>query len=211
MQSSKTLVIRLGNKLKTFPRNNPYIDAVFSPDGNRVLIPSRGHTVSLWETFPLDTFTLASQKAIETNKSEILKLLLNSVDSLKSCCNKTILHDLCYQAHEVKENDPTNPQYKTICNVAKLIAQKFVSDKHLSFQHNNLVKSAVFGPDGNKILTASWDKTAVLWNLMNGKKLTTFQHNSYVNSAVFSPDGDNVLTASVEGTAILWDLKTCEK
>jgi WD40 repeat protein len=65
--------------------------------------------------------------------------------------------------------------------------------------------SAVFSPDGQFILTASLDETAILWSV-NGKVLTKFiGHSDYVVSAVFSSDGQYILTASDDKTARLWD------
>ncbi|MEI7768992.1 MAG: hypothetical protein WCI67_03335, partial [Chloroflexales bacterium] len=67
------------------------------------------------------------------------------------------------------------------------------------------VKSAVFSPDGSRILTASTDRTARLWDA-KGQLLVTFSgHTDTVNSAVFSPDGTRILTASYDKTARLWD------
>ena len=55
--------------------------------------------------------------------------------------------------------------------------------------HGDAVKSAVFSPDGRRVLTASRDKTARLWETESGKLLATFQgHTGGVVSAVFSPD-----------------------
>ena len=91
------------------------------------------------------------------------------------------------------------------------INSRFVSEnknawvKILYLQHYDPVWSAVFSPDGNKVLTASRDNTAVLWNLQ-GNKCATFKHNRHVYSAVFSPDGNRILTASQDYTAVLWDL-----
>jgi WD40 repeat protein len=63
----------------------------------------------------------------------------------------------------------------------------------------------VFAPDGRRILTASADNTARLWD-GDGKPFATLQgHTSAVNSAVFAPDGRRILTASSDGTARLWD------
>ncbi|HET9378743.1 MAG TPA: hypothetical protein VFO40_27475, partial [Chthoniobacterales bacterium] len=67
------------------------------------------------------------------------------------------------------------------------------------------VRSAVFSPDGARILTASWDRTARLWDGGSGKLLATFQHESEVRSAVFGPDGMRILTANADKTARLWD------
>ena len=74
-----------------------------------------------------------------------------------------------------------------------------------TFQHESGVNSAVFSPDGARILTASADNTARLWDGGSGKLLATFQHESGVSSAVFSPDGARILTASADNTARLWD------
>jgi WD40 repeat protein len=76
----------------------------------------------------------------------------------------------------------------------------------VSMGHPEAVISAVFSPDGKSILTASYDKTAKLWDL-SGKCLVTLSgHTSWVISAVFSPDGKYMLTGSVDKTAKLWDL-----
>jgi WD40 repeat protein len=70
--------------------------------------------------------------------------------------------------------------------------------------HTAWVNSAVFSSDGSKILTASLDKTAKLWDL-NGKLLADLRsHTDWVNSAVFSPDGKRIVTASNDCTVIIW-------
>ncbi len=68
----------------------------------------------------------------------------------------------------------------------------------------------MFSPDGSKVLTASADKSAKLWDAATGKELAAFHHDSGVYSAVFSPDGSKALTASADGTAKLWDAVTAQ-
>jgi WD domain, G-beta repeat len=72
------------------------------------------------------------------------------------------------------------------------------SHSQTAFQgHTDEVYSAVFSPDGRRVLTASKDRTAQLWEAESGKLVATFQgHSGWVISAVFSPDGRRVLTAS---------------
>ena len=74
-----------------------------------------------------------------------------------------------------------------------------------SFDHQDTVYALAFSPDGARILTASWDKTAKLWDAASGKLMATFAHQGAVNTAAFSPDGTRILTASADKTAKLWD------
>ena len=56
-----------------------------------------------------------------------------------------------------------------------------------------------------RILTASADKTAKLWDAASGKLIASFDHQASVYYAAFSPDGARILTASADNTAKLWD------
>ena len=50
------------------------------------------------------------------------------------------------------------------------------------------VNSAVFSPDGRRVLTASGDKTARLWEAESGKLLATFQgHTGSVSERGLQP------------------------
>lgn len=71
------------------------------------------------------------------------------------------------------------------------------------------VAAARFSPDGRRVVTASWDNAARIWNAKTGRLERELQgHAEYVNDAVFSRDGKCVLTASDDKTAILWDAET---
>jgi WD40 repeat protein len=76
--------------------------------------------------------------------------------------------------------------------------------------HEDAVRSAAFSPDGKRIVTASQDKTARLWDAETGKPVgePLKGHEGYVLSAAFSPDGKRIVTASEDTTAQLWDAKT---
>ncbi|MBD2651131.1 nSTAND1 domain-containing NTPase [Nostoc foliaceum] len=72
--------------------------------------------------------------------------------------------------------------------------------------HTSNVETASFSPDGKRIVTASFDGTARVWNL-SGRQLAEIKgHTSSVNSASFSPDGKHIVTASFDGTVRVWDL-----
>src|SRR5258708_935557 len=82
--------------------------------------------------------------------------------------------------------------------------EKALSPLIVSFDHQDAVYALAFSQDGARILTASWDKTAKLWNAASGKLIASFAHQGAVNSAAFSPDGTRILTASADKTAKLW-------
>jgi WD40 repeat protein len=67
------------------------------------------------------------------------------------------------------------------------------------------VNHAGFSPDGKRIVTASADKTAKVWDATSGKLLVSLEgHTDSVKSAAFSPDGRRIVTVSGY-TARVWD------
>jgi hypothetical protein len=67
--------------------------------------------------------------------------------------------------------------------------------------HRSNVLSATFSPDGARIVTASADWTAKVWDAATGQLLTTLEGHDWVRSAAFSPDGTRIVTASLDRTA----------
>jgi len=75
--------------------------------------------------------------------------------------------------------------------------------------HTCYVYTANFSPDGSRIVTASDDKTAKVWDATTGKEITSLDgHTDLVYTANFSPDGSRIVTASLDKTAKVWDAKT---
>ncbi len=75
--------------------------------------------------------------------------------------------------------------------------------------HTDAVNHIEFSPNGQYLLTASNDKSALLWDIKTGKKIHTFnRHNKAVSYAGFSPDGSKIITTSMDNSAALWDIKS---
>ena len=75
--------------------------------------------------------------------------------------------------------------------------------------HTADLASADFSPDGAKVITASSDHSARIWDAKTGAVLATLGgHTEGVRSASFSPDGTRVVTASRDGSAKIWDANT---
>src|SRR5262249_42694828 len=63
--------------------------------------------------------------------------------------------------------------------------------------HRARVIWVAYSPDGTRLVTTSWDKTAKVWDAATGAELLTLGgHTHVVMSAVFSPDGKRVATAA---------------
>jgi hypothetical protein len=68
--------------------------------------------------------------------------------------------------------------------------------------HTSLVVSASFSVDGSRVVTASTDGTARVWDARTGATLLTLKgHAHWLYSASFSVDGSRVVNASDDGTA----------
>ncbi len=72
--------------------------------------------------------------------------------------------------------------------------------------HHGPVNLATFSPDGKRILTASQDNTARVWDANAARLLATLSgHKGPVNDAEFSSDGKRIVTASADDSARVWD------
>ena len=82
-----------------------------------------------------------------------------------------------------------------------------------ALDHNKLILSVAFSPDGKTILTGSDDEIARLWDAGTGKLLMTLPRQAAVRAVAFSPDGKTILTGSGlvgsgEGLAQVWEAST---
>jgi WD40 repeat protein len=68
----------------------------------------------------------------------------------------------------------------------------------------------MFTPDGKRIVTASRDYTARIWDVATGQAIgePLRGHQGNVWGAAFSPDGKCIVTASADTTARIWDAAT---
>src|SRR5262249_55979842 len=72
--------------------------------------------------------------------------------------------------------------------------------------HGDRVLHARFSPDAKRVVTASADHTARIWDANTGRVVAILEgHTGPVLRASFSPDGNFVVTASRDNSATIWD------
>jgi WD40 repeat protein/serine/threonine protein kinase len=77
------------------------------------------------------------------------------------------------------------------------------------WQHDHEVEHVAFSPDGRRIVTASKDHTARVWDASTGEAVTPpLRHGHIVSKAAFSPDDRRVVTASHDRTAQVWEVSS---
>lgn len=105
--------------------------------------------------------------------------------------------------------------------MSALTQRSFVLPSGEALVHEGPVTSVRVSPDGQRIVTASQDGTARVWDARTGKPLgqplthlagmaqgAGMTHDMAIRCAEFSPDGRWVVTGSGDGTARIWNAQT---
>jgi len=73
--------------------------------------------------------------------------------------------------------------------------------------HEGAVSSVAFSPDGQWLVSGSYDGTARVWDV--GSRQTVLSvggHDAAVRAVAFFPDGKQIVTGGFDGTAIVWEI-----
>ncbi len=92
------------------------------------------------------------------------------------------------------------------------LVRAYSADKSLvpPLQHEGMIYAAAFDPKGERVVTASEDKTARIWDASTGEPIGgPLQHAGSVLAAAFDAKGERVVTAS-DKAARIWDARTGE-
>lgn len=76
------------------------------------------------------------------------------------------------------------------------------------WRHDQAANAASFSRDGRRVLSASDDGTARIWDVASGAGAQVFRHPGAVIQALFSPDQRSVLTIGQDGQVRCWDVET---
>jgi eukaryotic-like serine/threonine-protein kinase len=75
--------------------------------------------------------------------------------------------------------------------------------------HQDRVTHAAYSPDGARIVTASADRTARIWDAGTGAQLAVLPvQQGRVMFAAYSPDGTRIVTVATDDSVHVWDART---
>src|SRR5262249_52048856 len=156
--------------------SNVVASAQFSPDGKRIVTGSWDNSARVWDA----QTGLALTEPMQQN------------------------HGLTEEQMEQQKEKEEKTKGKTTGNVYSVNHVGFVKgvDGTMVIVHYINEVKAQFSRDGQRIVTASTDGTARVWDAHSGQPLTDpMEHGSGVTSAQFSRDAKRIVTVSLDKTA----------
>ena len=216
--------VATGSELRQRVLKHPdWINAMdVSDDGTQVLTSCDDGQIRLWsldDAQVLQTFNPADDKVVYT----AVDLAPQGDRALVTCAatGKVYLWDLTANAPQgaafelgkgiwAAHFTPDGSRFLSIGGNDARLWDLASRQRLVRLSPHGAVADADLSPDGQWLVTGSWDQSAKIWNVATGKAIRKLDgvHQGYVNSVQFSPDGTQVLTASDDRTAQAWDAAT---
>lgn len=180
------LMYLCGPDLQAFHARAPLDQAVFSPDGSRIAAACWDGKVRIWRRDDLQS----------NGEPQVIAYGAQYVHSVAFSPDGTQL--------AIGGGDPSA--------LAIIVDTRSGQVLQTLRGHEDNVLSVQFSSDGRRLLTASYDHTARLWDLGTGKELRVFRgHSWWVWSARFAPAQagqveQRIVTCSQDGTARVWQV-----
>jgi len=72
--------------------------------------------------------------------------------------------------------------------------------------HSKPVTRFAFSPDGKRVVSASWDKSLIVWDVETTEKVLVMKgHTDRITACAYSPDGRRIVSGSGKGRIRIWD------
>ena len=192
----------------------------FSPDGTRIITASNDGAARVWDAASgRKVFALAGgskfyRAVFSPDGTRIVTFSANAPPQVWEASTGRKLFELNTKTNETRGAlAPTGTRIVTYEWGAKgPVVWDAETGDFLWTQirgHAAMIHGVAFSPDGKRLITTSYDQTAVLWDVETEKGLIRWEgHGDQVIAAAFSPDGRRAATVALSGKAGLWDVET---
>ena len=196
----------------------PVTDAAFSPDGRRVLTASGRGTLRLWTRDGHRLWTVPLGGSLTSVAFDPGGRLLVASDTTGTAvvarvADGRVTHRLGHRDAVLKA--AFSRDSRSVLTISGRNARIWSIDgsraevRHVLRGHKGLLVDLSLSTDGSKVVTASADRTARIWDAHTGRLLHVLKgHRSGLTSAEFSPDGTLVVTTSLDWDSRLWNVRT---
>jgi WD40 repeat protein len=172
-----------------------------SPDGRYVLTASNDKTARLWD------LRTGAEIAIFQGHTDTVWSASFSRDGTRivtaSKDGTARIWEVGTGGHEKKEMKAAKSKQAGKKVAAKKSAKRPAGKTVMRHKHS--VETAMFSPDGKRVVTTSRDGTVRVWNADDGTEIALLKAG-FVHYAAFSPDGKRIAVVA-SGRTALWDGK----
>lgn len=179
---------RTGAVLQEFTDHEAMVrDVKFSPDGTLAAIGSQDQTVTLRQ--------VSSGRLLATIPVEdpVYRLAFDPKGEWLAIANAQSNNAVeIVGTHIWNVSDPAHPRkYRTLPG------------------HSDSVTGVLFSPDGQRLATASIDRTVLLWDIKTGEQIMTLSGHRAggILEIAINSTGTRIATAGWDGTARIWDIR----
>lgn len=157
----------------------------FTPDGKSVVTAGTDRTVRVWDVATGEP-TRVIRLPVRPGGGRLYALALAPDGKTAAVAGTT-----------VEDGRDGSPIYLIDLSTGRV-------DRTLA-EHTEAITSLSFGSEGKKLVSASLDRTARVWDVASGTCDTVLRgHTQGLSSVAFAPDGSQVATAAHEGTVRVW-------
>merc|ERR1712217_97876 len=137
--------------------------ATFTPNGSFVLTCSQDNTAKLW-----DAMTGACFRTLEGHSCNLRSLHCDATGTMIVTASEDRTAKLWSCPEKKPDSNATQPRKKeTLADFPPAFANQ--SGARTLNGHTDFVCWGSFAPDSEHVVTASWDDTAKIWNVITGE------------------------------------------
>jgi WD40 repeat protein len=194
----------------------------FSPDGKLILCACLNYTTWLWSSETGEQVGRTVKHKNEINRMQFSNdsrfFVTASMDLTAKLWSTQPMEIPCHRFKHPRRRvrcavfSPDGKKVLTASlTVARLWSTESGGELGITVQHETMIWTVAFSPDGKRCASGSRDGIVKIWSADTGEAWgQPLQHPTEVRSVVFSPDGKLLATACFDGFARLWSVATGE-